>query len=162
MYLLCWLCRLVDLPVEQSNNNNNNSSQSSEEEEEDDEEGEEGIGSGEEALMQAFGETAVQGVTWLVNAMGLNVNQPNGTAAASNGATDQQQPPTQPLTSTKVWRFDDYNHQPSARLIWDYVNPKSTNLYLFMFVLLLCIRCIPQYVYTPSGAYWYIVYSCVY
>lgn len=102
MYLLYWLCRIVDLPVEQSNNNN--SSQSSEEEEEDDEEG---IGSGEEALMQAFGETAVQGVTWLVQAIGLNLNQSNGTAAASNGVTDQQQSPTQLLTSTNVWRFDD-------------------------------------------------------
>lgn len=95
--LLYCLCRVVDLPIESSINNN--SSQSSEGEEEDDEEGE-GVDSGEEALIQAFGETAVQGVTWLVHAMGLNLNQPNGSTA--NGATNQQQPPTQLLTSTSV------------------------------------------------------------
>lgn len=79
--------RVVDLPVEQSSN----SSQSSEEEEEGEEEGiEEGVDPSEEALIQAFGETAVQGVTWLVHAMGLNVNQSNN--AAATGATGQQPP----------------------------------------------------------------------
>lgn len=92
------MCRVVDLPVEQSNNNGSQSNE--EDEEEGDEEGEEGIDSGEEALMQAFGETAVQGVSWLVHAMGLNnLNQPNGTAATSNGGVDQQQPPTQPAST---------------------------------------------------------------
>jgi len=36
----------------------------------------------------------VQGVTWLVQAMGLNLNQSNNTGAttASNGVTGQQSP----------------------------------------------------------------------
>jgi len=72
----------------------NNSTESSEEEESEGEE-EEGVDPSEEALIQAFGETAVQGVTWLVHAMGLNLNQSinTGTTAASNtGVTGQQQP----------------------------------------------------------------------
>jgi hypothetical protein len=80
--------RVIDIPEEQSNN----STESGEEESE--EEGEEGVDPSEEALIQAFGETAVQGVTWLVHAMGLNLNQSNntGTITASNGVTGQQQP----------------------------------------------------------------------
>ncbi|XP_060851069.1 uncharacterized protein LOC132929612 [Rhopalosiphum padi] len=79
---------VIDIPEEQSNN----STESGEEESE--EEGEEGVDPSEEALIQAFGETAVQGVTWLVHAMGLNLNQSNntGTITASNGVTGQQQP----------------------------------------------------------------------
>lgn len=90
--------RVVDVPEEQSSN----STQSGEEEESGEEEGEEGVDSGEEALIQAFGETAVQGVTWLVHAMGLNLNQSNNTgassAAAAASSTDQQ-----PSTPANVW-----------------------------------------------------------
>lgn len=98
---MCVLRSVIDLPADQSNNNNNGS-QSAEEEEEEEEEGG-GVDSSEEALIQAFGETAVQGVTWLVNVMGLNVNQSNYTSgaatpapvttAASNQTPDQQRPP---------------------------------------------------------------------
>jgi len=82
--------RVVDIPEEQSSN----STESGEEEEEGEEEGEEGVDPSEEAFIQAFGQTAVQGVTWLVHAMGLNLNQSTnaGTTGASNGATGQQQP----------------------------------------------------------------------
>lgn len=73
----------------------NNSSQSAEEEGGEEEESEEGVDPSEEALIQAFGETAVQGVTWLVNVMGLNVNQSNNNGTASSGQ-QQQSPTTQP------------------------------------------------------------------
>lgn len=109
---MCVLRSVIDLPADQSNNSNNGS-QSAEEEEEEEEGG--GVDSSEEALIQAFGETAVQSVTWLVNVMGLNVNQSNNTSAAatpapantaaSNQAPDQQQPPAaapQPAPA-KVW-----------------------------------------------------------
>lgn len=98
---MCVLRSVIDLPEDQSNNNNNGS-QSAEEEDEEEEGG--GIDSSEEALIQAFGETAVQGVTWLVNAMGLNLNQSNNTSGAgaaasapagtvaSNQTPDQQRP----------------------------------------------------------------------
>jgi len=45
--------------------------------------------------MQVFGQTAVQGVTWLVQVMGLNLNQSTnaGTTAATNAPTDQQSTP---------------------------------------------------------------------
>ncbi|KAL4121640.1 hypothetical protein QTP88_014109 [Uroleucon formosanum] len=80
---------VVDLPEEQSSN-----STESGEEEEGEEEGEEGVDPSEEAFIQAFGQTAVQGVTWLVHVMGLNLNQSTnaGTATASNAPTGQQQP----------------------------------------------------------------------
>lgn len=80
---------MIDVPEEQSNN----STESGEEEEEGEEEGEEGVDPSEEAFIQAFGQTAVQGVTWLVQVMGLNLNQSTnaGTTAASNAPTDQQQ-----------------------------------------------------------------------
>lgn len=82
--------RVVDVPEEQSSN-----STESGEEEEGEEEGEEGVDPSEEAFIQAFGQTAVQGVTWLVQVMGLNLNQSTnaGTAAASNAQTGQQPTP---------------------------------------------------------------------
>lgn len=84
--------RVVDVPGDQTNNG----SQSNEEEEEEEEEsggggGEEGVDPSEEALLQAFGETAVQGVTWLVNAMGLNLNQSASSGSGGGGSTGQQQ-----------------------------------------------------------------------
>uniref|UniRef100_A0A2S2QEU3 DUF4773 domain-containing protein n=3 Tax=Sipha flava TaxID=143950 RepID=A0A2S2QEU3_9HEMI len=86
---------VVELPEVLSSNN---SSQSGEEEGGEEEESEEGVDPSEEALIQAFGETAVQGVTWLVNVMGLNVNQSNnnGTAAASSNQQQPLSPTTQP------------------------------------------------------------------
>jgi len=77
------------VPGEQSSNSTESGEE--EEEEEGEEEGE-GVDPSEEAFLQAFGQTAVQGVTWLVQAMGLNLNQ--STNAGTTAAPTGQQPPT--------------------------------------------------------------------
>ncbi|CAI6351811.1 unnamed protein product [Macrosiphum euphorbiae] len=81
---------VFDVPGEQSSNSTE-SGEEEEEEEEGEEEGE-GVDPSEEAFIQAFGQTAVQGVTWLVQAMGLNLNQ--STNAGTTAAPTGQQPPT--------------------------------------------------------------------
>lgn len=85
--------------------------QSSEEEAEEgdgeEEGGEEGVDPSEEAFIQAFGETAMQGVTWLVHVMGLNLNQVpnnnnNNSTTTITGATEQQQQAPTQSTPTNV------------------------------------------------------------
>lgn len=83
------------MPEEESDS----SSQSNEEEEEGEETSEEDV------LMQAFGETAVQGIKWLVSSIGMNLNQSNNsTNAVPNAPIDQQQQQAtaQPTPPTKV------------------------------------------------------------
>ncbi|XP_050421941.1 uncharacterized protein LOC126834213 [Adelges cooleyi] len=88
--------------VEEPETSNSTNSQSGSEESE---EGEEDTDPSEEALIQAFGLTAVQGVTWLANVMGLSLNQTNNASATPSSTEQQPSAPTSPQQSPSPQRM---------------------------------------------------------